>query len=157
MPEIKIPVATLPKPLEGYGFPEDAGALLPWSHVSGRLAEARNYWVCTVSSKLSRAHARPIWGIWVDETLFFGGGPHTAWSRNLRANPLVSIHLEDGNEAVILEGSASLISDDNLMNRLDDVYEAKYDIRHGPPIWQLHPTQALAWQNMQSVTRFVFD
>ena len=155
MPE-KQPTATLPRHLEGYSFPEDESQLLTWSQVSAKLAAPKNYWVCTVSARIRRAHARPIWGVWVDETLFFGGGPHTAWSRNLQANPQVAVHLEDGSQPVILEGQAVLVDDQQLMNRLDDAYEAKYNIRHGPPIWRLIPEQAFAWQDMQSVTRFVW-
>ena len=150
------PIATLPHYLNEYGFPDNEAQLLTWAQVSARLAAPKNYWICTVSPTVRRTHARPIWGVWVDETLFFGGAPYTAWSRNLQANPLVSVHLEDGTQPIILDGEAVLVDDETLMNRLDDAYEAKYNIRHGPPIWQLIPERAFAWHDMHSVTRFIW-
>ena len=150
------PIALLPEPLEGYGLPDSKEKLLAWNFVSKRMVDARNYWVCTVSSN-QRPHARPVWGVWIDETLFFGGGSGTKWSRNLRADPQVSVNLEDGNESVIFEGRAKLVDDATLMKRLVDAYEAKYNIRHGPSIWQLYPDRAFAWRSMDTMTKFVFE
>jgi general stress protein 26 len=152
----KTPVPRLPNPLSGYGLPDSTAALLPWDFVSKRMAAAKTYWVCTISAQ-SQPHVRPVWGVWVAETLFFGGGPDTRWFRNIKANPRIAIHLEDGNEAVIFEGTARLVEDGDVMTRLDDAYEEKYQLRHGPPLWQLQPVRAFAWQSMQSLTKFTFE
>jgi general stress protein 26 len=156
MQNLKKPAANLPYPLAHYGFPESEEVLLPWSHVSERVNMARNYWVCTVTAK-GDPHARPVWGVWVDDTLFFGGGPHTRWFRNVKANPRLTVHLEDGNEAIIFEGQASPVNDEALMTRIDDAYEVKYNMRHGPPIWQINPDRVFAWRSMDTVTKFTFD
>ena len=158
---ISPPTPTLPYYLEGYGFPKSENALLPWSYVSERMSTPQNYWVCTITPS-GKPHARPIWGVWVDDRLYFGGGPDTRWFRNLKVNPKVTVHLEDGSETVILEGKAILMDDnalakDGLMTKIDDAYEAKYGMRHGPPIWQLQPDFVFAWQSMETVTRFVFN
>ena len=70
----KKPVANLPHPLAHYGFPESQEVLLPWSFVSERVDAAKNYWVCTIGAN-GDPHARPVWGVWVDDRLFFGGRP----------------------------------------------------------------------------------
>ena len=91
--------------MPGYGVPKDKKGLLPWSHVTERMAEAQNYWVCTVNSD-EQPHATPVWGIWLDDRLYFGGGPQTRRSRNLAGNPAVCVHLESGSDVIILHGDA---------------------------------------------------
>ncbi len=154
--EKKSPVAHLPQPLAGYGLPTSEELLLSWEYVSERMEASRTYWVCTMAPG-SPPHARPIWGVWVDNTLFFGGSPDTRWFRNLQENPQVSVHLEDGDNAVIFEGWAELIEDSTFLSRLDDAYEEKYNMRHGPPIWRMHPERVFAWQSMGTMTKFLFE
>lgn len=152
---LKIPTPTRPV-VADYGIPEDEVGLLSWDYVRERMAPARNYWLSTTRPD-GRPHAMPVWGIWQDDTLYFGGGPKTRWSRNLAVNPAVTVHLESGSEVVIFEGTVAKIDDDTLMEKLDDAYEAKYDIRHGPPIWQLYPDLVFAWgEYPTTTTRWVF-
>jgi hypothetical protein len=136
-----------------YGIPESEEGLLPWGHVTQRLEGARNYWIATTRPD-GRPHAMPVWGVWVDDMLFFGGGPQTRWSRNLAANPHVAVHLDDSDAAVILEGTVERIADPNhpLVSRLDDAYEAKYQMRHGTPFWQFRPRVAFAWTSFPTDT-----
>jgi len=141
-----------------YGIPESEEGLLPWRHVMERLERARNYWIATTRPD-GRPHAMPVWGVWVDNTLFFGGGPQTRWSRNLAANPHVAVHLDDSDAAVILEGTVERITDPTLplVSRLDDAYEAKYEMRHGTPFWRFHPAVAFAWTSFPTdTTRWTF-
>ena len=153
--KMQQPTAQLPHNLDGYGFPNSTEKLVTWNYVCDRMIEPLNYWVCTITPE-GRPHARPIWGVWVDEIFFFGGGPGTKWSRNLHVHPQVSINLEDGSESIVFEGRAKLVEDAALMERLDDAYEVKYNIRHGPPIWQLYPDRVFAWRSMDTMTKFVF-
>jgi hypothetical protein len=60
--------------------------LLPWSHVIAQVTPARNYWINTASPD-GVPHARPVWGVWVNDTFFCGGGNETRWQRNLVKNP----------------------------------------------------------------------
>src|SRR6266545_3477969 len=88
------PTARRPhSPGRAYGIPKNKKELLPWSHVSDRMAQARAYWICTVSPE-GRPHATPVDGLWLDDRLYFGGSPETRRHRNLAANPAVSIHLD---------------------------------------------------------------
>lgn len=156
--KVTVPDASLPVNVEDYGFPESRDKLLPWEFVSERMAKARNYWICTVSPD-GQPHVVPVWGVWVDNVLHFGGAPYTRWARNLEANPTVTVHLEDGTEVVIFEGRVTRITeaDDPRLTAIDDAYEVKYDMRHGPPIWILHPRKVLAWKTMDTVTRWLFE
>jgi len=58
---------------------------------------------------------------------YFGGGPQTVWARNLARSPQIVVHLESGDEVVILEGTAERHTEDNtsaaLLTRIDDAYE----------------------------------
>ena len=158
MSEITIPKPTQPAPLEGYWSPKDAKKILAWDYVSQRMHDAPNYWIATVNPN-GMPHVVPVWGVWLDETLYFGGGPHTRWSRNLIRHPQVTVHLDDSNHAVIMEGHVTRYADpeSDVLRRIDDAYEAKYDMRHGPPIWHLHLRKVLAWKGMDTVTRWLFE
>ena len=153
-----IPVPSRPH-IPEYGIPESVEGTLPWSHIEARLEKARNYWIGTVGPA-SRPHAVPIWGVWVEGTLYFGGGPQTRWSRNLAANPAVAVHLESGDDVVILEGVVERINDstDPRVTGIDDAYEAKYNLRHGLPFWVLRPRVVFAWNKFpDNTTRWRFS
>jgi hypothetical protein len=144
--------------IPGYGIPKSDSGTLPWAHVVARLEKTRNYWVATANTD-GGPHVVPVWGVWVDGALCFGGGPDTRWSRNLAANPRVVVHLESGEDVVILEGTVDRITDssDPRLVGIDDAYEAKYDMRHGPPVWLLRPGTAFAWTSFpKDATRWRF-
>lgn len=152
---------TIPAPsrpvVKDYGIPEDEDGLLGWDYVGQRMTESRNYWIATVGEN-GRPHAVPVWGVWTDNTLYFGGGPDTRWARNLAVNPEVAVHLDNSDEAVIFKGSVTPIRDAAALTPIDDLYEAKYNIRHGPTIWVLKPRVAFAWtQFPKTMTRWVFE
>ncbi len=144
---------------EEYGIPQTVEGTLPWSHVVERLERARNYWIGTVGPD-GHPHAVPTWGVWVDDTLYFGGGPNTRWSRNLAANPKVTVHLESGDDVLILEGTVDRITDPAhpQVTRVDDAYEAKYQMRHGIPFWVLRPHKVFAWSQFPTnATRWLLS
>jgi hypothetical protein len=136
---------------DSYGIPEDESGMLDWNHVVDRLVPSRNYWLATVTPD-GRPHSRPVWGVWLDDHLHFGGGRGTRKAKNLEVNPKVSIHLEDGWDVVIIEGTAIEVLDDDLQTRLDDVYEEKYDMRHGTPVWRVLPDRIFAWTDFPNDT-----
>jgi hypothetical protein len=141
-----------------YGIPKSEKGTLSWAHVTERLERSRNYWIVTTDDS-GQPHSVPTWGVWLDDTLYFGGGPHTRWSRNLAANPNVAVHLESGDDVVILEGRVGRITDpkDPMVVRIDDAYEPKYEMRHGIPFWVLRPRLVLAWSNFpKDATRWRF-
>ena len=110
-----------------YGIPKTKAGLLPWSHVTKRLGESKQYWVCTVDTK-GRPHATPVDGLWLDDTLYFGGSPETRRHRNLMTNPEVCLHLESATDVVILRGRVEELGapDRALAMRLSKASKEKY-------------------------------
>ena len=150
-------------PFKGYGLTESDEGMLPWSWAVERLEEARNYWVST-SRPDGRPHAMPVWGIWLDDAFFFGSGRESAKSRNLAANPAIVVHLESGDETVVIEGLAERVLDDTLEKRVDEVYGRKYDFMpdssgETDPWFVVRPRRAYAWAERNytgSATQFDF-
>lgn len=136
---------TRPVTETSYGIPQDAQGLLDWEDIRRRLAEAKTYWVATVSPG-EKPHVMPTWGVWLEEAFYFGGGRQTRKAKNIARNPQVVIHSESGEDAIILEGRAEEVLDEAWQVRIDDAYEAKYGMRHGTPVWRLALKQAFAWE-----------
>jgi hypothetical protein len=150
---------------EGYGAPEKGN--VPgqggWDEVRRKLTDARNYWIVSASSK-GRAHAMPVWGVWMDDALWFGTDPASRKGRNLAANPELIVHLESGDDVVIVEGRAERLTDRESKVRLSPVYQAKYDVPIEPDnpdhgLYVVRPRVVLTWQEadfVNSRTRWVF-
>ena len=141
-----------------YGIPSGEEGMLAWDHVLEQLHAAHNYWLVTANAE-GKPHVVPVWGVWVEGTLHFGMGRDTRKARNLAANPQVAIHLDSSEDVVIVEGMAEEVMDPAQHMRIDDAYEAKYDIRHGTPVFALRPTLAFAWNSGDyplSTTRWTF-
>ena len=151
------PVASRPH-IPGYGLPESNEGLLRWEQVEERLAASKHYWFATTSPG-GKPHVNAIWGVWVDHTLYSGGGPDVRWAKNLKADPRIVVHLEDGEKAVIVEGRAELTSaeDDDEVLAVKAAYKEKYDFDHPAPFWRISPELAFSWTDFATdATRFKF-
>jgi PPOX class probable F420-dependent enzyme len=95
-----------------YGMPRGEAGLMAWADVERRLADAQNYWVVTVGRD-GTPQATPVWGVWLDGRFCFSCGADTVKRRNLRRNPHVAVHLESGDQAVMLRGTAELTGGDD--------------------------------------------
>ena len=117
-----------------YGVPEHSEGLLPWEQVTERLAAAKNYWICTTRPD-GRPHATPIWGVFFEGNVYFDGSPETRRGKNLAANPAITVHLESGDEVVIVEGTVAQITppDRAFAERLAATYTAKYAAQNYSP------------------------
>ena len=139
---------TADRPNIPYGIlPASEGAgLMPWSRVEERMRSAYIYWVATVTTE-GRPHAVPVWGVWLDGTLYFSNGPTTTTGRALAKLPEVSVHLESGEDAVIIEGSVEAATDAALVGRINDAYMPKYlwKDRMNEGWYALRPRIAFAW------------
>jgi len=148
-----VPRATRPTFGGGYGVPEDDDGMLPWSWAAERLAQAHNYWVAT-----SGPHASPVWALWRDGAIVFSAGLTSRKARELARDPRIVLHLESGDEVVIVEGRAESISADQAI--LDE-YERKYAFRPEPGEgwYRVAPRRVLAWTEAgypRDATRFDF-
>ena len=157
------PKASRPILPEGYISKSKKG-MLPWSWVDERMSKSFNYWVATTRPD-GRPHVMPVWGVWMNRIFYFGTDPQTRKARNLKLNPQMVVHLESGDEAVILEGRMEEIRESSLLKQIDEAFFAKYEMHTGhgsedAPMYALRPSKAFAWQVMninESATRFSFD
>jgi nitroimidazol reductase NimA-like FMN-containing flavoprotein (pyridoxamine 5'-phosphate oxidase superfamily) len=100
--------------------------ILQWEWVSAHLLKAHNYWVVSSQSN-GKPHTMPVWGVWLGETFYFSTGRQSRKGRNMATNPQVVVHLESGDEVVILEGIVQEIKDIPLMQQVAKVYATKYN------------------------------
>ncbi len=73
----------------------------------------RNYWVCTTRAD-GRPHAMPVWGLWLDDAVLFSTDPESVKARNLAARPDVVVHLESGDDVVVVDGRAERLTGSEL-------------------------------------------
>jgi general stress protein 26 len=111
-----------------------------------RLEASRNYWICTARPD-GRAHAMPVWGLWRDDGVLFSSSPSSMKAQNIEHEPRIVVHLESGDEVVVLEGEAQPVS---LVPDTAAAYDAKYGFPPDPDnpdgIWlHVRPTRAFAW------------
>ena len=152
-------------PLEApphYRFPTSRAGLLPWSHAEVRLERARNYWLATTRPD-GRPHVTPLWGVWVDGGPFFDGLLTTRWGRNLAANPAATVHLESGDDVVIVDGVVEdLVTPADVGARVVGAWAAKYGRLLPEPasqgIFRLRPRTVRAWSSgsLEDGTRWRF-
>ncbi len=161
-----MPTPQVTRPLFPPGYVDHPKRLLAWEQVERRLIEARHYWIATVRPN-GRPHAIPKWGVWLDGHLFFDGSPQTRHARNIAQNPFVTVHLESGEKAVIVEGTArELTPAADLAHRLARQYSAKYAALGYAPepttwdgggLYELTPRAVIAWDNFtEDPTKFVW-
>ncbi len=123
---------------------EGAG-LLQWTFVSSRMETSRNYWIASTSSD-GRPHVAPVWGLWHAEAFFFSTDRRSRKGKNMAAQPHVVIHLESGDEAVMIEGEVEPVEDDALLVELDGLYFRKYGFHLDAGLtYRVTPTAAFAW------------
>lgn len=150
-PSTASPEPSRPHFTPGYGISPEPEGMLAWEDVSARLTASRNYWVGTTCPD-GRPHSAPVWGVWLDNTLVFGTDPGSRKGRNLAADPRTTVHLESGDDVVILDGETHLEGDRALVQRASDAYKEKYGLgllsEEMPPaaILAFRPTSALAWR-----------
>ena len=127
---------------------------LAWTRAERRLRNAENYWVATTRPD-GRPHAMPVYGIWHDGAFWFATGRHSVKGRNIAANPQTVVHLESGDDVVIVEGSASEVTDpvraDQVLPRLAGKYGiSAEEMTVGAPgsdaaLYMVRPRVVQAW------------
>lgn len=160
MPKAKVPktqpasnpdvfTVGLPQVPSLYGM-KSPHKFLPFAHAEDRLTKSRNYWICT-SRPDGRPHSIPVWGFWLDGALYFGTARATRKARNLAQNPAISVHLESGDDVVIVEGIAAEVdlTDKPILQKLDAASRAKYKmplmVMPESVFYRVQPRVVLAW------------
>jgi hypothetical protein len=144
-----------------YGIAADPDGMLAWSWVEAQLTATRNYWLCTAGAD-GRPHAVPVWGLWLDGAVAFSTDPASRKGRNLAVDPRAVVHLESGDDVVVVEGQVVPLPSE-LVEVYRDSYEAKYGFRPDPAAaegitYVLRPDRVLAWREQDfptSATRWL--
>jgi nitroimidazol reductase NimA-like FMN-containing flavoprotein (pyridoxamine 5'-phosphate oxidase superfamily) len=84
----------------------------------------------------------PVRGVWLDDAFFFSTGRKSRKGQNLSANPACTVVNDDGEEAVIVEGTAEELKDPTSLERVAAAYVKKYKMdprSMGEPIFIVRP------------------
>ena len=113
-----IPEPGRPQMPEGYGLHADGVTFTPieWDWVTAQLVQSRNYWVATTRNN-GKPHVSPVWGLWLDGRIHFATDGASLKARNLARNLSCSVHLESGDDVVIVDGAVEQISDEATIER----------------------------------------
>lgn len=145
-----------------YSFPKTHERLLSWERAEAQLDASRYYWLTTTRPD-GRPHATPLWGVWLDGHLYFDGLSSTRWAKNLARNPRACVHLESGDDVVILEGRVEdCVADAALGARIVARWAEKYGRlmpRPSQGIFRFSAESARAWstEKLQDGTRWHFQ
>jgi len=169
MEPIKITRPTFPP-----GYVDELASFLTWEWVAAQLTEAKNYWLCSVrpstpKTPSGRPHVVPRWAVFIDGKIYYDGSPETRHARNIGSNPEISVHLESGTEAIMLEGTAAPAEKPSpeFGRRLSQAYKKKYrELGYAPEpnswdaggLFVFTPRQCIAWSKFnEDPTKFIFE
>ena len=129
----------------GYGLlgPRAGKGLLPWKWVAEKM-KCHTFWLATMHATGKRPHVMPVWGVWLDDAFFFSTARKSRKGQNLAANPACTVTNDDGEEAVIVEGDAAVLSDATELQRVAAAYKKKYKMdprSMGEPIFRVRPVK----------------
>jgi general stress protein 26 len=100
-----------------------------WETGRERIEGADVFWLTTVRGD-GRPHVTPLISVWQDGAAYFCTGPDEQKAKNLERNTNCILttgtdSLDEGLDMVI-EGEASRVTDDSMLQRLADAWESKY-------------------------------
>lgn len=150
------------------GYVDKPASFLTWDWVAAQLTDAKHYWLCSVRAD-GRPHVVPRWGVFLDDKFYYDGSPDTRHAQNIVKNPHVSLHLENGEQAIILDGTSKPAGrpSPELGMKLSKAYRRKYrEMGYSPKpdswdkggLYVFTPRQCIAWSNFtKDPTKFVFE
>ena len=129
---------------------------MDWPEVAARLASSRNYWLGTTTPS-GAPHAAPIWGVVTGQTLYLYSERGTVKARNIAADPRVVVHLESGDDVVIVRGTAEDAGTPaqvpDVVRALSAKYIAEADRQYLPEadpdfdvVYAIRPRSAMMWR-----------
>jgi Pyridoxamine 5'-phosphate oxidase len=128
---------------------------LAWPEVARRLSDARTYWLGTTTPS-GAPHAAPVWGAVVDETLYLYTARSTVKARNISVNPRVVVHLESGEDVLIVRGTAEDLGTPAQVPFVVTALASKYTRAEDRPylpdadpsfdvVYAIRPRAAMSW------------
>ncbi|HMG64546.1 MAG TPA: pyridoxamine 5'-phosphate oxidase family protein, partial [Streptosporangiaceae bacterium] len=129
---------------------------MTWGEVAERLGAARTYWLGS-STPAGAPHAAPVWGVVTGGTLYLYSERSTVKARNLAADPRVVVHLESGEDVLIVRGIAEDVGAPSAVPAIVAALTAKYArpqdqqyLPAGDPdfdvVYAIRPRSAMAWR-----------
>ena len=99
---------------------------------------------------------RPVWGVVTGGTLYLYSERHTVKARNLATDPRVVVHLESGEDVVIVRGTAADLGAPgqvpDVVAALSEKYDGEGDRQYLPEagpafdvVYALRPPSAMTW------------
>jgi len=129
---------------------------LTWPEIAARLAAARNYWLCTTMPS-GAPHAAPVWGVVTGQALYLYSERRTVKARNLAADSRVVVHLESGEDVLIVRGTAGDLGTPAQVPDVVAALAAKYTGEGDPEflpdadpdfdvVYAIRPQSAIMWR-----------
>jgi general stress protein 26 len=168
-------MGTEPTPTLVQEFSEPEVTAVPWQEVEATLDEAEIFWLSTVRRD-GRPHVAPLPAVWLDGALHFCTGAHEQKAKNIEHDARCALttgvnKYREGLD-VVVEGSATRVSDDATLRRLATRWEEKigwhFEVRdgmfldegnvdHQAVVYAVQPDKVLAFGKAPySQTRFTF-
>jgi PPOX class probable F420-dependent enzyme len=129
---------------------------MTWAEVAERLGAARTYWLGS-TTPAGAPHAAPVWGVVTGGTLYLYSERSTVKARNLAADPRVVVHLESGEDVLIVRGTAEDVGAPSAVPAVVAALAAKYARPQDQPylpaadpdfdvVYAIRPRSAMAWR-----------
>jgi hypothetical protein len=129
---------------------------MTWGEVARRLSAARTYWLGTTMPS-GAPQAAPVWGVVTGQTLHLYSERSTVKARNLAADPRIIVHLESGEDVLIVRGVADDLGPPSSVPSVVAALAAKYtgpaDQQYLPSadpdfdvVYAIRPLSAMAWR-----------
>jgi hypothetical protein len=129
---------------------------ITWAEIAERLCAPRQYWLGTTTPS-GAPYAAPVWGVVTEETLYFYSERHTVKARNLAADPRAVVHLESGENVLIVRGRLDDLGAPAEVGYVVAALSAKYtrpeDQQYLPSadpafdvVYALRPQSAVTWR-----------
>jgi hypothetical protein len=112
--------------MPGYGIlgPTEGTGLLPWWWATERLTSSHDYWLATTWPD-GRPHVMPVWGVWLDDALWFSSSRGSRKIDNLRHDPRCVATTDDARDPVVVEGRGEIATDRPRIAAFLDASNAK--------------------------------
>src|SRR5688572_8068208 len=92
---------------------------IPWNKIENWLRASRSIWISTTRPD-GRPHAVPLWFIWDDHKVYFISARDLQKSKNLAHQSWTVVHLGDGDDVVILQGPAQIVTEREELERSEE-------------------------------------
>jgi hypothetical protein len=150
------------------GYVDHPASYVDWSWVVAQLTDSKTYWLWSVRPD-GRPHVVPRWAVYVDGKIYYDGSPQTRHAQNIESNSNVSVHLESGDQVVILEGTSGPAGrpTPELAAKLVQAYRKKYAKQGYAPkphqwdeggLYSFTPRQCIAWTSFtENPTKFTLE